>query len=232
MEAIARTKYLKGSPRKARLVIDLIRGQDVSRALSILRFTEKRAAAPITKCLNSAIANATYIAEQQNIAVDPDDLWIKACYVDMGPTKNRRRMRPAPQGRAYREQRHYCHITIEVTSEEKPKTEKELRAEAAKAKKAEAKKTKAPKKDASKKDAPKPAKKAKKDEAEEQEVIAPGEAVEVDAPEEAVIETSPEAVEAAEPAEESSTADETAAEEGAAEEPAADETAAEEPEQK
>ncbi|HMO81333.1 MAG TPA: 50S ribosomal protein L22 [Pyrinomonadaceae bacterium] len=232
MEAIARTKYLKGSPRKARLVIDLIRGQDVSRALSILRFTEKRAAAPITKCLNSAIANATYIAEQQNIAVDPDDLWIKACYVDMGPTKNRRRMRPAPQGRAYREQRHYCHITIEVTSEEKPKTEKELRAEAAKAKKAEAKKTKAPKKDASKKDAPKPAKKAKKDEAEEQEVIASGEAVEVDAPEEAVIETSPEAVEAAEPAEESSTADETAAEEGAAEEPAADETAAEEPEQK
>ena len=51
----------------------------------------------------------------------------------MGPTKHRRRMRPAPQGRAYREQRHYCHITIQVTSEEKPKTEKELKAEAAKA---------------------------------------------------------------------------------------------------
>lgn len=232
MEAIARTKYLKGSPRKARLVIDLIRGQDVSRALSILRFTEKRAAAPITKCLNSAIANATYIAEQQNIAVDPDDLWIKACYVDMGPTKNRRRMRPAPQGRAYREQRHYCHITIEVTSEEKPKTEKELRAEAAKAKKAEAKKTKAPKKDAAKKDAPKPAKKAKKDEAEEPEVMMSGDTVEVDAPEEAVIETSPETVEATELAEEASPADETAADEAAAEEPAADETVAEEPEQK
>lgn len=232
MEAIARTKYLKGSPRKARLVIDLIRGQDVSRALSILRFTEKRAAAPITKCLNSAIANATYIAEQQNIAVDPDDLWIKACYVDMGPTKNRRRMRPAPQGRAYREQRHYCHITIEVTSEEKPKTEKELRAEAAKAKKAEAKKTKAPKKDAAKKDAPKPAKKAKKDEAEEPEVMTSGDTVEVDAPEETVIETSPEAVDATELAEGASPADETAADEAAAEEPAADETVAEESEQK
>jgi large subunit ribosomal protein L22 len=146
MEAIAKTKYLKGSPRKARLVIDLIRGQDVSRALSILRFTEKRAAGPIAKCLNSAIANATYQAEQMNIAIDPDELWIRSCYVDMGPTKNRRRMRPAPQGRAYREQRHYCHITIEVTSEEKPKTEKELLAEAAKAKRAASKKAEGTKK--------------------------------------------------------------------------------------
>ena len=138
MEAIAKTKYLKGSPRKARLVIDLIRGENVSRALSILKFTDKRAAEPIAKCLNSAIANATYKAEQQNIAIDPDDLWVKTCFVDMGPHKNRSRMRPAPQGRAYREQRHYCHITIEVTSEEKPKTEKELKAEAAKAKRAAA----------------------------------------------------------------------------------------------
>ena len=137
MDAVAKTRHLKGSPRKARLVIDMIRGENVSRALSILRFTDKRSADPIAQCLNSAIANATYKAEQQNIAIDPDDLWVKTCFVDMGPTKNRRRMRPAPQGRAYREQRHYCHITIEVTSDEKPKTEKELRAEAAKAKKAE-----------------------------------------------------------------------------------------------
>jgi large subunit ribosomal protein L22 len=135
MEAIAKTKYLKGSPRKARLVVDLIRGRNVSQALAILKFTDKRAADPIAKCLNSAIANATYQAEQQNIAIDPDDLWVKTCFVDIGPTKNRRRMRPAPQGRAYREQRHYCHITIQVTSDEAPKTEKELRAEAAKAKK-------------------------------------------------------------------------------------------------
>ena len=118
MEALAKQKYLKGSPRKARLVIDLIRGRNVSQALAILKFTNKRAAEPIAKCLNSAIANATYIAEQQNIAIDPDDLWVKTCFVDMGPTKNRRRMRPAPQGRAYREQRHYCHITIQVSSEE------------------------------------------------------------------------------------------------------------------
>ena len=121
MEAIAKTRHLKGSPRKARLVIDLIRGRNVSQALAILKFTDKRAADPIAKTLRSAIANATYLAEQQNIAIDPDDLWVKTCFVDMGAHKNRRRMRPAPQGRAYKEQRHYCHITILLTSEEQPK---------------------------------------------------------------------------------------------------------------
>jgi large subunit ribosomal protein L22 len=163
MEAIAKTKHLKGSPRKARLVIDMIRGQNVSRALAILKFTDKRAADPIAKCLNSAIANATYAAEQQNIAIDPDGLWVKSCFVDMGPTKNRRRVRPAPQGRAYREQRHYCHITIQVTSDEQEKTEKELRGLAAKAKRDAAKKadggeTKAKAKAPAKKAAPKKAK--------------------------------------------------------------------------
>src|SRR3982751_6493254 len=161
MEAIAKTRHLKGSPRKARLVVDLIRGRNVSQALAILKFTDKRAADPIAKCLNSAIANATYLAEQQNIAIDPDDLWVRTCFVDMGPTKNRRRMRPAPQGRAYREQRHYCHITIQVTSDEAPKTEKELKAEAAIAKKAAA----APKTEKKKASAPK-AKKAKAEKSE------------------------------------------------------------------
>lgn len=129
MEAIAKTRHLKGSPRKARLVIDLIRGRNVSQALAILKFTDKRAADPIAKTLRSAIANATYQAEQQNIAIDPDDLWVKTCFVDMGPTKNRRRMRPAPQGRAYREQRHYCHITIEVSSEAQDDKSKQKAAE-------------------------------------------------------------------------------------------------------
>jgi len=174
MEAIAKTKHLKGSPRKARLVIDMIRGQNVSRALAILKFTDKRAADPIAKCLNSAIANATYAAEQQNIAIDPDGLWVKTCFVDMGPTKNRRRMRPAPQGRAYREQRHYCHITIQVTSEEQAKSEKELKAEAASAKRVAAKKA-----EGGEKKAKAPAKKAapKKEKVEkieaDQEVIEP-----------------------------------------------------------
>ncbi len=117
MEAIAKRKNLKGSPRKTRLVIDLIRGRNVSQALAILKFTNKRAADPVSKLLRSAIANATYLAEQKNIAIDPDDLWVKSCFVDMGMHKNRRRLRPAPQGRAYQEQRHYCHITILVSSE-------------------------------------------------------------------------------------------------------------------
>ena len=128
MEAIAKAKYIKGSPRKARLVIDMIRGVNVAKALAILQFTNKRATDPISTCLKSAIANATFKAEQDNIAVDPDDLWVKTCFVDIGPTKGRRRMRPAPQGRAYKEQRHYCHITIAVSSDkpvvklkEKPK---------------------------------------------------------------------------------------------------------------
>jgi large subunit ribosomal protein L22 len=201
MEAIAKTKYLKGSPRKTRLVIDLIRGENVSKALAILKFTDKRAAQPITQCLNSAIANATYKAEQQNIAIDPDDLWVRTCFVDMGPTKNRRRMRPAPQGRAYREQRHYCHITIQVTSDEQPKTEKELRAEAAKAKRAEAKKTEGgPKKGkapAKKVAASKETKKAKAEEVEINDTTAPAEAVEtpvINVAPEAVVETTPDEV--------------------------------------
>ena len=99
------------------MVIDMIRGKNVNQALAILRYTNKRAALGIEKCVKSAIANANEAAEKANISVDPDDLWLKAAYVDRGPTKNRRRMRPAPQGRAYRERRHFCHVTILVSSE-------------------------------------------------------------------------------------------------------------------
>ena len=116
MEARASAKYLRGSAQKARLVVDMIRGKSVGEALAILRFTNKRAAEGIEKCLRSAIANATEKAERQNVAVDPDDLFVKTAFVDMGPTKHRRRVRPAPQGRAYREQRHFCHVTVEVST--------------------------------------------------------------------------------------------------------------------
>lgn len=116
MEAIASAKYLRGSAQKARLVVDMIRGKRVGEALAILQFTNKRAAGHIEKCLRSAIANATEKAERQNVAVDPDDLFVKTAFVDMGPTKHRRRVRPAPQGRAYREQRHFCHVTVSVST--------------------------------------------------------------------------------------------------------------------
>ena len=117
MEAIASAKYLRGSAQKARLVVDMIRGKRVGEALAILRFTNKRAALGVEKCLRSAIANATETAERQNVAVDPDDLFVKTAFVDMGPTKHRRRVRPAPQGRAYREQRHFCHVTVMVSTD-------------------------------------------------------------------------------------------------------------------
>jgi large subunit ribosomal protein L22 len=120
MEATASAKYLRGSAQKARLVIDMIRGRDVNRALAILRYANKRAADGIEKCMRSAIANASEAAEKANVAIDPDDLWVKAAFVDRGPTKNRRRVRPAPQGRAYREQRHFCHVTILLSNDARP----------------------------------------------------------------------------------------------------------------
>jgi large subunit ribosomal protein L22 len=119
MEARASAKYLRGSAQKARLVIDMIRGKNVNQALAILQFTNKRAADGIEKCVRSAIANASEAAEKANVAIDPDELWVKACFVDRGPTKNRRRMRPAPQGRAYRERRHFCNVTILLSNDEK-----------------------------------------------------------------------------------------------------------------
>jgi large subunit ribosomal protein L22 len=120
MEAIASAKYLRGSAQKARLVVDMIRGKDVNQALAILRFSSKRASLLIEKCMRSAIANANEAAEKANVAIDPDDLWVKTAFVDRGPTKNRRRVRPAPQGRAYREQRHFCHVTILLSNDAKP----------------------------------------------------------------------------------------------------------------
>ena len=120
MEAIASAKYLRGSAQKARLVVDMIRGKDVNQALAILRFSSKRASTLIEKCMRSAIANANEAAEKANVAIDPDDLWVKTVFVDRGPTKNRRRVRPAPQGRAYREQRHFCHVTVMLSNDAKP----------------------------------------------------------------------------------------------------------------
>jgi large subunit ribosomal protein L22 len=70
--------------------------------------------------MRSAIANANEAAEKANVSVDPDDLWVKTAFVNGGPTKNQRRVRPAPQGRAYREQRHFCHVTISLSNDAKP----------------------------------------------------------------------------------------------------------------
>ena len=134
MEAIASAKYLRGSAQKARLVVDMIRGKDVNKALAILRYSSKRASNLIEKCMRSAIANANEAAEKANVAIDPDDLWVKTAFVDRGPTKGRRRVRPAPQGRAYREQRHFCHITILLSNDARPQPKAQRQGEAVAAK--------------------------------------------------------------------------------------------------
>ena len=134
MEATASARYLRGSAQKARLVVDMIRGKDVNQALAILRFSKKRAANSIEKCMRSAIANANEAAEKANVSIDPDDLWVRTAFVDRGPTKNRRRVRPAPQGRAYREQRHFCHVTISLSNDERPAAKGAKPAEGAEAK--------------------------------------------------------------------------------------------------
>jgi len=114
MEARAVGKYIKGSPQKARLVIDLIRGRKVHDALATLRFTKKRATRAIYKVLWSAIHNA----QEKFPNADVDQFIVERAVVNMGPTKWRRRVRPAPMGRAYREQRRNKHITITISGKE------------------------------------------------------------------------------------------------------------------
>ena len=109
MEAFATVRFINGSPQKIRLVIDLIRGKNVSDALNILQITKKRAAGQITKVLRSAIANA----EQKEETSDLDQLRISKAYVNEGPRM--KRTRPAPMARAFRFQRRMSHISIYVS---------------------------------------------------------------------------------------------------------------------
>jgi large subunit ribosomal protein L22 len=124
MEAIAKAKNVKVSSQKAKLVMDLIRGRMYSEARDILKFTNKRAAGQVYKVLESARANAEQIAQGQNVLVDVDELWVKECYAHTGTTKHRRRVRPAPMGRAYRERRHYSHLIVIVSSDRRETTGK------------------------------------------------------------------------------------------------------------
>ena len=108
MDARATSKYIRVSPQKARLVVDLIRGKHAGEAINILRFTKKRVTHEIEKVLRSAISNA----EQKSENVDVDRLVVSKVYVNEGPRA--KRMRPAPQGRGYRYQRRMSHITVVV----------------------------------------------------------------------------------------------------------------------
>lgn len=116
MEAIARARYVRTSPRKARLVVDAIRGKHVREALAILRYTPNRAARLVEKVVRSAMANA-----ENNFHMDPDNLRISRAFVDGGPNIMKR-LRYAPMGRGYRIIKRMSHITIAV-EETEPKPE-------------------------------------------------------------------------------------------------------------
>jgi large subunit ribosomal protein L22 len=108
METKAEARYIRTSPQKARLVIDLIRGRSANDARIILRSTNKRMAPVVLKVLDSAIANA----ENRSSDVDVDELIVTDAYVNEGPRQ--KRIRPAPMGRAYRYQRRTSHIVVKV----------------------------------------------------------------------------------------------------------------------
>jgi large subunit ribosomal protein L22 len=108
MEARAEARYIRISPQKARLVVDMIRGQKAGDALNILRTVNKRIAPSVEKVLRSAIANA----ENRSTEVDVDELYVNEAYVNEGPRM--KRIRPAPMGRAYRYQRRLAHIVVSV----------------------------------------------------------------------------------------------------------------------
>jgi large subunit ribosomal protein L22 len=105
MEARAIAKYLRISPRKARLSADLIRGKRVEQALSILSLTPKTGARLMSKVVQSAVANA-----RQDKSIDVDTLFVKTIYVNQGPTL--KRWRAKPMGRAGRIKKRTCHITV------------------------------------------------------------------------------------------------------------------------
>ena len=108
MEARAEARYIRVSPQKARLVVDLIRWRNAGEALNILRGTNKRIAPAVEKVLRSAIANA----QNRATDVDVDKLVVSEAYVNEGPRT--KRVRPAPMGRAYRYQRRSAHIAVTV----------------------------------------------------------------------------------------------------------------------
>jgi large subunit ribosomal protein L22 len=107
--AVARARYVRVTPMKARRVIDLIRGRTAREALAVLEFAPQTASAPVSKVLASAMANA-----ENNLGLDPDSLIVSGAFVDEGPTL--KRFRPRAQGRAYRIRKRTSHITVEVES--------------------------------------------------------------------------------------------------------------------
>ena len=98
-------KYIRISPSKVQVVLDLIRGKDYRDAVAILKTTQKAASEPVLKCLNSAAANA-----EVNLGMNKDTLYVSECFADQGPTL--KRMQPVSRGRGYRILKRTSHITV------------------------------------------------------------------------------------------------------------------------
>ena len=111
MEAKAHLKYARISPRKVKIVLDLIRGKDVAQAMAILKNTPKSASEYLTKSLRSAVANA-----ENNFNMDASKLYVSECFVCPGPTL--KRIMPRAQGRAFRILKRTSHITLAVKEKE------------------------------------------------------------------------------------------------------------------
>jgi large subunit ribosomal protein L22 len=115
MESKALTRYIGSSPRKMRLVVDLIRNRNVDEALSILKYTNKNAAKVVYKTLQSAYSNL--VRKLDTGRINKDEVIVKRAYVNEGPSL--KRMLPAPQGRAYRIRKRSSHLTLVVEHLEK-----------------------------------------------------------------------------------------------------------------
>jgi large subunit ribosomal protein L22 len=117
MEFRAEARYMRVSPQKARLVLDLIKGRRAEEARNTLAFTKKRVASTIGKLLQSALDNANYLSTEKGIDVDVDNLYVKRAVANDGPRM--KRIRPAPMGRAYRYQRRIAHIELVLAERNK-----------------------------------------------------------------------------------------------------------------
>jgi len=108
----AEARFQRTSPQKAKLVLDLIKGLPVGKAVTVAAFTNKRIAPVVEKVLRSAVANAQNLSDERGLDIDIDNLYVKTAVANEGPRM--KRIRPAPMGRAFRYQRRIAHIIITV----------------------------------------------------------------------------------------------------------------------
>jgi large subunit ribosomal protein L22 len=117
LTAKAVARHVRVTPQKARRIVDLIRGQKATSAVTTLKFAPQSASEPVLKVLESAIANARFLADRDASAFDENSLVVSAAFVDEGPTM--KRFRPRAQGRASRINKRTSHITVVVTPDTK-----------------------------------------------------------------------------------------------------------------